>query len=387
MGALPLNPPGATADAVAPTALESITIMHTTTPAYAVRPLVIPASIDAEDAADFIALTAVRNIIYREISGDDDEAMTPAQLLPHYAPDPDETRIVHVVTVDDEIVGRVGIDVPHEAGSKVAYWLIELLESVQGRGLGRALYPLVEEAARVHGRTVLESWAEHPASDDPALAAPTGFGEIPRDRAARFYLASGYTLEQVDRKSTLDIEAAVPHVEELLAAAEARSSGYRLEQWTLPTPPEHAAAYAWAKSRMSTDVPSAALEIDEETWDVERLARHDARYLEAGQTVLVTVAIHEATGDVVAFNELVSGIDASATTQQMDTLVLKEHRGHKLGQLVKAAGILQWRRIMPGSGRIMTYNAEENRPMLDINEEIGFVPRAYIGAWKKTLES
>ncbi len=371
--------------AVAP-AHESSTLMHTPID-FTVHPLVIPARLEDEDASDFIQLTEVRNRIYREIAGNDDETLTPAQLLPHYAPNPDEIRVVHVVRVGGEIVGRVGVDVPLEPGSKVAYWLVELLEAVQGRGLGRALYPLVEETARAHGRTVLESWAEHPEASGPTLPSPTGFGEIPRDRAARFYLDLGYTLEQVERKSTLEIEAALPHVATLLDAARTRSTGYRVEQWTLPTPPEHAAGYAWAKSRMSTDVPTAALDIDEETWDVERLARHDARFTDAGQTVLVTVAIHEESGDVVAFNELVSGVDESATTHQMDTLVLKEHRGHKLGQLVKCAGILRWHEIAPHSGRILTFNAEENRPMLDINEEIGFVPRAYIGAWKKTLAS
>ncbi|MFI8631823.1 GNAT family N-acetyltransferase [Microbacterium sp. NPDC077663] len=356
---------------------------------FDLRPLTVPSTIDASDATDFIAMVDVRNEIYREISANDDEAVTPAQLLPHFQHDPDNDKRSWIVLVGGEVVGRVIVDLPAEEGSQVAYWTVELLERVQGRGIGGALHAVVEGTAREAGRTVLQSWAEHtetsPGDATERLAAPTGYGEIPLDRPARYYRRHGHTLEQVDRKSVLEIEPALPTVRDLLADAESHADGYHVEQWTLPTPEAYRESFAWAKSRMSTDAPSAGLEIDEETWDVERLARHDARFVEGGQTVLVTVAVHETTGAVVAFNELCSGVDPSAATQQMDTLVLREHRGHRLGQLVKCAGILRWRELMPQSSRIVTWNAEENRPMLSINETVGFVPAAYIGAWKKVL--
>ena len=141
------------------------------------------------------------------------------------------------------------------------------------------------------------------------------------------------------------------------------------------------------KSRMSTDTPMGALEFDEETWDAARVAEHDAKYLQGGVTVQVTAAQHIATGEMCGFNELTIVTDMTAATHQEDTLVLSDHRGHKLGLLVKCAGLLSWREVAPDSPRVLTYNAEENRPMLDINEAIGFLPRAYIGAWKKVLDS
>ncbi len=349
------------------------------------RPLTIPADMNAADATDFAEMTRVRNEVYQEIAGHDDDSYTAAELLPHYQPDPDETRLLWAVVVDGRFVGRVGVDIPHEEGSRSAYWLIELLRSHHGKGLGTAAYELVEKTVREHGRTVLQSWAQHTEAPGPRLEPPTGFGTIPADRAARFYLANGYTLEQIERRSELDLHESAPTVAQLLAQAESAASGYRVVQWTAPTPQEYVAGYAWMKSRMSTDAPSAGLEFDEENWDAERIARHEQRWLDGGMTAQVTAAEHVDTGDLVAFNELVIGADRSRPTEQQDTLVLKEHRGHKLGQLVKCAALVSWRGVAPESPKVITYNAEENRPMLDINEAIGFRPAAYEGAWKKVL--
>jgi GNAT superfamily N-acetyltransferase len=351
-----------------------------------IRPLTIPESIASSDASDFVEMVRVRNLIYREISGHGDHSFTPEALLPHYRPSDYEQRLAWVILDEGAIVGRIGVDLPNEPGSKVAYWLIELLQETWGRGIGSAAYEIVEQTAREHGRTTLQAWAEHPAAPGPTLAPPTGFGEIPRDHAARFFLRHGYTLEQVERNSAFDLTGSFDEVERLLAEARAASSGYRVVQWFAPTPAEFVDGYAWMKSRMSTDAPAAGLEFDEEAWDAARIAEHNARYVDSGQTLQVTAAQHIETGALCAFNELVVGRDRTEATHQEDTLVLKEHRGHKLGTLVKCAALVSWRAVAPQSPRVITYNAEENRPMLDINEAIGFAPIAYEGAWKKVLD-
>ncbi|QIG40453.1 GNAT family N-acetyltransferase [Microbacterium sp. 4R-513] len=350
------------------------------------RPLTIPDSIDSPDAGDFIEMVNVRNRIYTEISGHADHAIAADELLPHYRPDKYEVRHMWVVLRDGVMIGRVGADIPQHEGSKNLFWLIELVREAQGQGIGSAAYQLVEQTARESGRTVLQSWAEHPAGPGPRIEPPTGFGSIPEDHVARFYLHHGYTLEQVERNSALDLRGSFGQIERLLAEAREASKDYRVVQWSPPTPPEFAESYAWMKSRMATDAPAAGLEFDEEAWDAARIARHDSLYTDAGRLLLVTAAQHIETGELCAFNELVIGKDRTEASHQEDTLVLKEHRGHRLGMLVKCAALLSWREIAPESPRMITYNAEENRPMLDINEAIGFVPIAYEGAWKKVLD-
>ncbi|KAA9149934.1 GNAT family N-acetyltransferase [Microbacterium lushaniae] len=351
------------------------------------RPLHFPASIDADDAGDFVEMVRVRNLISTETAGHDDFHLAPHELLPAYAPGPHELRMVWVVVLDGEIVGRAGVDVPLEEGSRVAYWLVELRRSVWGRGIGSAAYDLVERTARAHRRSVLQSWATHAATDETRLPSPTGFGSVPRDHVARWYLRHGHTLEQVERISALDLtDPGLPdHLDRLLQAAAVAAAGYRVVQWELPTPPEFVDGYAWMKSRMVTDAPAAGLEYDEEAWDADRLRRHERIYLDAGRPLLVTAAQHIDSGEIVAFNELVVAGDRTQATHQEDTLVLSEHRGHRLGMLVKCAGLRAWRSVAPRSPRVVTVNAEENRPMLDINEAIGFAPIAYEGGWKKVL--
>ena len=360
--------------------------MNTTITGVEFRPLIVPVSLDAADASDFVEFVRVRNAVYREVAGTDDDAMTPEELLPHYQPNPEEIRLTWGVHRDGELIGRASVDMPLEDGSRGAFWLVELLREHWGAGIGSAGYELLEQAAREHGRTVLQSWAQHPDAPGPRLEPPTGFGSIPHDHIARFYQRHGYTLEQIERESHLDLTTSGEAVSRLLAEAERASEGYRVVQWVAPTPPEYVEGYAWMKSRMSTDTPAAALEFDEETWDAERVALHDGRVLDGGRTMLVTAAQHLESGGLVAFNELTIGRDATGPSSQQDTLVLKEHRGHKLGQLVKCAGLARWRaEFAPQSPKVITYNAEENRPMLDINEAIGFVPVAYNGAWQKVL--
>ncbi|MFC7790474.1 GNAT family N-acetyltransferase [Microbacterium sp. MAHUQ-60] len=351
-------------------------------------PLELPARAETGPTTTVRRYAAVRNASILEITGRDDDAFTAEELLPGLYSTADRERRQWYVELDGELVGCCALDILQDDGGRTGMVTIALLRRVWGRGIGSSAYAHVETAAREAGVRKLLHWSAHhdDGTAQPVLESPTGFGSVPVDHGARFLLRHGFRLEQVERASALTwSDATRARLEALRGEAQGQAVGYRLVQWTIPTPPEHLDGYAWMKSRMSTDVPDADLGSPEEAWDHARVRRQDERLAQRGWTMLVTAAQHLGTGQLCAFNELAVGSDPTRSTHQYDTLVLSEHRGHRLGMLVKTAGLITWREQHPDSPSVITYNAEENRPMLDINETIGFAPIDYEGAWKKEL--
>lgn len=356
------------------------------TGALTIREMVVPPGLDIPAAGDFHAIIALNNAICRSDTGLDDFAQTAEEALPEWLDHSDNVQRAFIAEEDGELVGAV---VVYYATAELTSADIDLMVLPEnwGRGIEQSLLDHAEQAVRRLGRKVVQSWTMHrPDAMGETLLPSTGWGAVSATPHARLLERNGYALEQTERNSAFDLRAPMDgirhHLDDALTVA---GSEYRIVQWTVPTPPEHRDGYAWAMSRMSTDAPSGGLEVDEEVWDAERVVRREARFSEGGQTVSVTAVEHVPTGTFAAFNELVIGSDLSGVTHQYATLVLKEHRGHRLGMVVKCANILRWKQIAPLSPRIATFNAEENRPMLDINEALGFTPMSYAAAWQKKL--
>lgn len=350
-----------------------------------ITPVRVPADLDelrTGDFADFRAAVDVRNRVGAEQSGADAGWFAPEESLPHWL-STDEDVLGWIARENGALAGRAMLYVLHEEGSRRAQLQVQILPEFRRRGIGSRLLGFVEQRARDRGRDVLQSWSEHPPTTGEQVTAATGFGSIPVDAASTMLVRAGYSLEQVYRISTLDLTADLADVGPLREAAVAASGGYRYLSWTTPTPREWLDDYAWLKSRMSTDAPSGDTVVDEEVWDAARVQRLEKRDLDSGATTLVGAAQHLESGRLVAFTELVRHDKANAPIHQRDTLVLAEHRGHRLGALVKTETLLRARMQFPQGDRIVTGNAEENRPMLSINEDMGFTPTRYSGDWQK----
>ena len=254
--------------------------------------------------------------------------------------------------------------------------MVDVLPRHRGEGVGSALLDFAERAAAAAGCRVLKAELPHRVIDGgERVASPTGSGDLAgADPGVRFLRAHGYSLEQVVRISLLDLSDA--------SVVTGDQQGYRLATWVGPTPPEHVEELAALRTRMSTDAPAAGLAAREDPWDVQRVVDHDDRLESGGQTMLTAAAVHVGSGRLVGFTELATAAAGRAAIQE-DTLVLREHRGHGLGAWMKTATLPLLREHAPHLTSIVTWNAEENRPMLDVNEQMGFRPIGYEGGWLK----
>jgi GNAT superfamily N-acetyltransferase len=353
---------------------------------FTIDELRIPSSIDSADAADFIEMTAVRNAIEADTVGNRDLAYEAAELLPTWKNQKYSPQRLFVARTDGRIVARAIHELGDSADSKIAWLTVEVLPEYRGIGIGSALFEQLLQVTDELGKTVLQSFAMSRA-DVPGerLPAPTGFGAVPLDApGTQFLLHRGFRLEQVERMSRLELPVDREGLERhLIDSAQAAGTDYRVVLWTGATPGRWLDDLAVLHQRMSTDAPTAGLDMDEELWDAERVRATDALLAESPRTRLTAAVEHLPSGRLVGYNELEVPPERHRPVQQADTLVLREHRGHRLGMLVKAANLEHLREVAPGHPSIVTFNAEENRHMLAVNEALGFAAFGYEGEWQR----
>lgn len=291
-------------------------------------------------------------------------------------------------------LGRAAIHLSLEDNTHLVEADVIVRRAHRKQGIGTALATMIAQELRGSGRTTIGAWTPHPAvpADHPdALAAKTGVGVIDRaDPAAAWLLRRGFELEQAERYSVLRIPEDRASWLETVAglrreAARRAGTDYELLRWSGITPEAWRERMAELHRRMSVDAPSAGFDYREESWDAERVVHRDEQMLETGHTNAFAAIRHVPSGHLVAYTELRWLTTKPHVVYQEDTLVHGEHRGHRLGMLVKAANLEHLFALNPHAARIHTWNAEENRFMLDINEALGFRAAAVEGAWQKVV--
>ena len=153
--------------------------------------------------------------------------------------------------------------------------------------------------------------------------------------------------------------------------ARVRAGGYELVSWRGTTPAEYVEDLAVLVARMSIDPPLGALLWEPEAVDSVRLRAREVTMDERGLRRWTT-AVRPVAGGLVGFTRVFARASHHHYADQGDTIVLTEHRGHRLGALMKHENLALVRADMPGLSRVWTWNAAENAPMVAVNEAMGF---------------
>lgn len=284
-----------------------------------------------------------------------------------------------------DLLGYGLLFLPTNDNLHLAELYVQVRREHRAVGIGTELWQALSCLAGQHDRTSLLTWSEHRMVDDTtdALVPPTGFGRIEPDRNTRFVGRHGFRLEQAERHSQLELPIAPTRLAGWRAdAAAAAGADYRIRCWQGATPDDLIEPMAELHRRMSIDVPIGDLDIEEENWDADRVRHDDAQIRKAREITLWAVAEHQPTGELAAYTELKIPSNGAAFAYQNDTLVHGEHRGHRLGLLVKAANLEQLATEHPTVRRVHTWNAGENSYMLAINVLLGFRPASYEALWQ-----
>lgn len=349
----------------------------------------IPAVHEVAKAIDYRDMIDVANTVALHQWNNDDFVYAPQDELATFTPTPFRDCLCYLARIDGLPVGRLVVTIPLDEEATTANLDVAVVPGGRGRGIGSALLARGEELAADGGRVSVSVYSEFSLTGGmptgPLVAAASGSHGLPADDLnVRFALAHGYELGQVEVMSVLDLPLADELESRLRSEALSHSDGYRIVQWFRHTPDELLEAFAAIRARMVLDVPHEGIVLEPEHWNAERVRDDDQRMIDRSEPLLTTVALHEGTGEIVAYTTLAVP-SGSTKAEQHDTLVTAPHRGHRLGLLVKLATLPRLAQYAPGVRRILTWNAGENSHMLAINTAMGFQAAGLVGNWQKTL--
>lgn len=250
-----------------------------------------------------------------------------------------------------------------------AYLQVWVEPAMRRRGIGSALVGAAVEQVRAAGRTTItgeSSYTFEERDDAPTL---------------RWALRNGFRVANVEVARDLALPVSADLLEALLAESAAHHAGYAVETYdVLPEP--YVPSYCTLVNQLVLDAPMGELGFEEEQLTPEVFAQKRTRDRSSGRRHCFAVAVREDT--VVGLTDLMLPPE-STRAHQWQTLVHRDHRGHRLGQALKAANLLALQRRHPEVTEVHTQNAEVNEQMVAINDRIGFVPVAVVPDFKRTL--
>jgi len=261
------------------------------------------------------------------------------------------------------LVGLVDVELPTLDNLENAAVEVLVHPAHRASGVGRQLadHALARTRANGRRRAIIE-------------ICENGPGVPPEDRTGMLLARSfgaGRALADVRRRLDLTtVESRA--VERQLDQAAAASPGYHLVSWVDVVPDAAIEGVATLESRMVTDSPMGDLAWEPELHDAKRWRGMEAVLTGRGHRSYGCASVHTDTGTVAGYTMCTVAADVPEYVDQWSTIVLPEHRGHRLGLRLKTSNQLRLLELEPAARMIDTWNAADNSHMIAVNESLGF---------------
>lgn len=252
----------------------------------------------------------------------------------------------------DEVVGTAELAYSLQDNRHLADLEITVRPERRRRGIGRALYGEATTRRRAAGRT--SACGELCVVDDE--------GPLTFARAM-----GGESVHEEDHLM-LELPLADDHLRDLAAKA---PSDYEVVTWQGRCPDDLIEAYAEMRTQMNQDVPTGELDWEAVDLTPERIRTEELRM---GRSYDIVVSAARRADGVLGGYSLVFLARGSDQALQDDTLVMPEHRGHRLGLALKLATYDVVAAQHPERTTMHTWTDPENHAMYATNYAFGYRP-------------
>lgn len=322
--------------------------------------------------------------------------------------DPWERVVLLEAREHGRLVGRAEIRLSLIVNTRSAQIFLTVDPDHETGGVGTELLAAAESVAQSEARRHLVIHSEHPGPEDlqgdGRIGSPTGTlpiidpdawitaadgsGRLPvSNRQTRFAKRFGYDLETVSDVSRIRVPLDPADQERLTAEVLAHrgAEDYCTHTWTGAAPEQWLESLARLHERIPSDsfVPPPLW--DPEPWDAARVRRTEELRAENGYASCMAVVEHIATGELVGMTELVVPSGETHICFQDETVVLREHRGKRLGLRLKLANLEALAREFPGARSIYVWTHSGNTRMNWVNRRLGAQPLGSSAVWSRKV--